>query len=341
MPLAKTRNWCSDGWSGVFLYKCQDMNVKNKLVVELSHIVEESIYMLKNYHWTRTGTGSKPMLVFMVDKDFYTGGMADRFKGAISAYAWCKQRNIPFRIRYVYPFELADYLEAAGYDWRLREGEYTTCLKDSRLMYGRGEYARRLVRLNLRKQLHFYGNYDNLSFINEKGGTAYTWSGLFKELFRPGEELETCLQERRADIGSPYVSAVYRFQNLLGDFQEYSFKSLDNECERENLIVKCIDSLQMLHQRHPDELILVTSDSETFMNRAKELDFVRLIPGKVVHIGSKSGESSSVYMKSFVDFYMLSESTKVYGIVAGQMYPSEFPMYAAKVNDIPFERILL
>lgn len=317
------------------------MNVKNKMMVELSHMVEESIYMLKHYTWTRTGQGARPMLVFMVDKDFYTGGMADRFKGAVSAYAWCRQRNIPFRIRYVHPFELADYLSPADYDWRLREGEFTTCLRDARLMYGRGEYARRLVRLDLDKQLHFYGNYDNLEFINQKGGTDYTWSGLFKELFRPGEELEACLKERREDIGAPYISAVYRFQNLLGDFQEYSFKSLEDDNEREALIVKCLDSLKMLHQKHPDELVLVTSDSETFMARARELDFVRLIPGKVVHIGSRAGESRSVYMKSFIDFYMLSESKKVYGICAGQMYPSEFPMYAAKVNDVPFERIYL
>lgn len=317
------------------------MNVKSKLLVELSHIIEESIYMLKNYRWKRNADGARPMLVFMVDRDFYTGGMADRFKGAVSAYAWCRQRNIPFRIRYVYPFELADFLEPASYDWRLGDGEYTTCIRDARLMYGRGEFARRLVRLKLKRQLHFYGNYDNLKYINETGGTDFTWGGLFKELFRPCRELEERLEQQRAAIGAPYVSAVFRFQNLLGDFREYSFKALEDADAREKLIAGCLESLEMLHKKHPEELILVTSDSASFMEKAAQLDYVRIIPGRVVHMGSNAGEEREVYMKSFVDFYMLSESRCVYGICIGQMYPSEFPMYAAKVNDIPFERIVI
>jgi hypothetical protein len=38
---------------------------------------------------------------------------------------------------------------------------------------------------------------------------------------------------------------------------------------------------------------------------------------------------------------MLSESTHVYYIGTSEMYPSEFPMYAARINDVPFERILI
>lgn len=317
------------------------MNVKNKLLVELSHVCEETIYMLRKYTWVREGAGARPMLVFMVDKDFYTGGMADRFKGVVSAYAWCRQRGIPFRIRYVYPFELADFLDPASYDWRLKEGEYTTCIRDARLMYGRGEYARRLLRLNLRKQLHFYGNYDNLNYINRTGGTDFTWGGLFKELFRPTRELEECLKRQREAIGTGYISAVFRFQNLLGDFSEYSFKALEDDKEKDTLVARCLESLDMLHRKHPDNLILVTSDSAGFLARAVRLDYVRIIPGKVVHMGSNAAEDHDVYMKSFVDFYMLSESERIYGICIGKMYPSEFPMYAAKVNDIPFERIII
>ena len=38
---------------------------------------------------------------------------------------------------------------------------------------------------------------------------------------------------------------------------------------------------------------------------------------------------------------MLSGSSKVYSLYTEEMYKSEFPMYAAKVEDIPFERIAL
>ena len=61
--------------------------------------------------------------------------MADRFKGAVSAYAYCKQRNIDFRIRYVFPFELSDYLYPSQYDWRLKKNEYTECIWQRYLIF--------------------------------------------------------------------------------------------------------------------------------------------------------------------------------------------------------------
>ena len=87
--------------------------------------------------------------------------------------------------------------------------------------------------------------------------------------------------------------------------------------------------------------MLVTSDSVTFLERVSSLDGVHVIPGKVVHVGSKGGEKYETYLKSFVDFYTLAGSEKIYGLATVEMYKSEFPMYAAKVNDIPFERIML
>ncbi len=47
-------------------------------------------------------------------------------------------------------------------------------------------------------------------------------------------------------------------------------------------------------------------------------------------------------MKPFIDFfYLISEAQKVFSIKNKDMYPSGFPQYAAKVNNIPFERIEL
>lgn len=46
-------------------------------------------------------------------------------------------------------------------------------------------------------------------------------------------------------------------------------------------------------------------------------------------------------LKSGLDFYMLSEAQKIYRIGTPYMYPSEFPVYAAKVHGIPFESITI
>ena len=300
-------------------------------------------YMLGHYKWKREFTPvTSPLMVFKVDDYFYSGGMADRFKGAVTAYAYCKQRNLDFRIRYVFPFELSDYLYPAQYDWRLRENEYTECMRDAKVMYARAELGRRLVRQKIgRRQLHFYGNYDNLAYINRTGGTDYTWGGLFKELFRPCEAIEDAVAFKTQEIGAPYVSAVFRFQNLLGDFKEYKYSTIEDETEREELIEKCLHGLEIIKENHLGMPILVTSDSGVFVRRASRVSGVHVVGGDRVHIGSNSSDNADTYLNSFVDFYMLAGSQKIYSIQVGKMYPTNFPVYAAKLNDIPFDRIWL
>ena len=91
--------------------------------------------------------------------------------------------------------------------------------------------------------------------------------------------------------------------------------------------------------------MLVTSDSVTFLKRAVQLEGVHIIPGTLTHIDGNKRQAVKdpfeVYLKSFVDFYMLTDARKIYRIGTPQMYPSEFPVYAAKVNGIPFESITI
>lgn len=309
----------------------------------MMNALKGNLYMLRHYSWKRDKkTPCRPMVVFNVTRDFYSGGMADRFKGAVTAYAYCRYHGIDFRIRYIYPFELSDYLSPASYDWRLRDGEYTECIRDARLMYARAEHGRRLMRRGKpRKQLHFYGNYDNLEHMNRRWGTDFRWGELYRELFRPGPRLEEALKRKREAIGSSYVSAVFRFQNLLGDFQEYSFTALEDEDRRKELMQTCIDGLLELQSRQPGKAVLVTSDSSSFVSAVSDLPGIHVIGGSRVHIGSSASEDSDAYLNSFIDFYMLAGSEHVYCLGTRLMYPSRFPEYAAKIHDIPFERIRL
>lgn len=321
------------------------MRSNSPFITETSHAIHEIYYMLRHYDWKKYGSAlRKPMLVFMVNnaKGFYVGGMVDRFKGMISTYAWCKQRNIDFRIRHIFPFELADYLDPSHYDWRLRENEFSTSIWDATLMRARGEYGRRLVKKKeIRKQIHYYGNRDFLDYINQTGGTNYTWGELFKELFQPGKELLELIKQKSREISKPYISAVFRFQNLLGDFEEYKFSTLNDENRREELIKKCLNGLIDLQEQYPEMSILVTSDSTTFVDRASELPGIYVIGGKRVHMGCTADAAYDTYLNSFADFYMLADSRRIFSLGTDEMYPTQFPMYAAKVNDIPFERILL
>lgn len=54
-----------------------------------------------------------------------------------------------------------------------------------------------------------------------------------------------------------------------------------------------------------------------------------------------SDNTNEAYLKSFLDFYLLSEAQKIYRIGTSYMYPSEFPIYAAKIHEIPFASITI
>lgn len=300
-------------------------------------------YMFKHYDFKRPVT-SVPgkMIVFNVDRDFYSGGMADRFKGAVTSYAYAKSKGYEFRIRYIYPFDLADYLSPALYDWRLRPGEYSRNFWKSKHMYARAEHGRRLMRQNPEKyQLHFYGNYDNLDYLNSCFGTDYKWGDLFGELFQPNAEMKTRIEDLKAQIGTSYISAVFRFQNLLGDFHEYKFSSIDDEQKRQSLINVCVDGLLALQERNKGIPILVTSDSSTFIQHISRIPGIYVVGGNRVHIGCDSTKDDDAYMNSFVDFFLLADSKAIFSLGTADMYSTQFPLYAAKINDIPFERIQL
>ena len=293
--------------------------------------------------------GGKPACIAMVDGEAYHGGLCDRFKGIISLYAYCKCSGLPFRIRYTYPFRLEDYLAPAAYDWTLHEGEYTDNPFYSRILYMRGEHlATRLLKLKPTRQVHFYTNRDLLDRINEtcrKGSAPFDWGELYRELFKPAPVLEERLRLMKEETGSDYYAAVFRFQNLLGDFHEYRYHSLADPAESERLILKCLDAIRRLKASCADIPLLVTADSVTFLKRAVQLEGVHIIPGTLTHIDGNKNQAIKnpfeVYLKSFVDFYMLIGAQKIYRIGTPQMYPSKFPVYAAKVNGIPFESITI
>ena len=315
-------------------------------IKEFIHCIKENLTELRYYSFLqesdRNKGNNKCMIICMVDGKFYQGGLCDRFKGIISAYAYCKQKNIPFRINYNYPFLLSDYLQSNQYDWSLRDRELRHSIWNSKILYMVGEYrGTRLLNLNTKKQVHFYCNRNLLDVINRAGNTSYNWGQLFKELFKPTPILQKNVQHLMQSNGKIYNAAVFRFQNLLGDFPEYDFKPLASRKEKDALIGKCIKSLKELKKQLGGDKMLVTSDSVTFLKQASLIEGVFTIPGRMVHIGCSEGASFEVYLKSFVDFFMLANSKSIYSLGTNFMYPSEFPLYASMVNNVPFKRILI
>ena len=61
--------------------------------------------------------------VVMVDGKMTHGGLTDRIRNILSVYCFCKEHKIPFRIFYIYPIRLEEFLIPNEYDWRITEDE--------------------------------------------------------------------------------------------------------------------------------------------------------------------------------------------------------------------------
>lgn len=299
------------------------------------HAKEDLIYSqyYKDYNASKP---KKKQIIFLVDGRTIHGGLADRFKGIISTYAYCKKHKIDFKLQYKYPFQLSDYFFPNKVDWQISEDEICYNPKFAHpIMVNTHQLDVRYHNLYLwlefhkTQQLHVYGNSD----------VAYDhFSELFNELFKPSSLLQQHVEDNIKAIGGKYISATFRFQQLLGDLIEGNYPVL-NDSDKQKLISKCQQQLDLLHKKYPNKTILVTADSNTFLASVKKMPYVYVIPGNVVHMDYISDASYTVYEKSFLDFLLIANADKVHLIYNRQMYKSGFPRLASKVHNKLYQEI--
>ena len=261
-------------------------------------------------------------------------------RGIASIYGYCKRRKIPFYLYHTYPFKMENYLCPNCYDWIIKEEQisynpeeaYPVILQLKSLPSKLHRlYLDRIVSKYPNRQIHIYTN----TLFDDK-----MYAVNFGELFKPVERLQAEVNRHIERIGTDYVAMVFRFQQLLGDFKEDGFPTLDLP-ERERLIEKCIEEVERIRsERHQDCKVLVTSDSTGFLERIKaKKEYVEIIPGRVVHVDFSEDCTYDVYLKSFVDMFVLSKAMKVYMLYTEQMYRSGFGKRAAAITGIPYEEI--
>ncbi len=300
------------------------------------HIEEEE---LEQYYVHSVGhyLYNNKTIIFMVDGRAVHGGLADRFKGIITAYGFSKKFHANFRIHYVFPFLLEDYLIPNKVDWRVGKDELIYNLKQSKPItvnnhrlqpIFHGIYVKR--KLEGISQLHFYGN--STFYYNH-------FSEYFNQLFQPSEQLQRDIDYHLRRLSKNYISVTFRFQQLLGDFIEKPHYIVLPEEQRERLIIDSSAIVEQLHLQYPGKTILVTSDSISFLNRIKVLDFVYVNDGNVVHMDYTSGASFATYEKSFLDFYLIANAETIHFAYNDLMYHSGFAALAARVYNHPYKEI--
>ena len=284
----------------------------------------------------------RKMVVYMIDGRTKHGGLADRLRGIISTYDVCKQLGYDFRIYFVHPFRLDDYLVPATFDWRVSEEELCYNPQDSSVVYcgSNGTHVELpFQRLYLKqrmqaatKQAHVYTN----AHLLQKGSH---FSELFHELFCPSTALQEALDSHSELYKGGFVSMTLRFQQLLGDFKEDNYMVLSSE-EQTVLIEKCIGKINELHEQMPHKKVLVTADSSRFLEEAsRRLSYIYVVHGKVAHMDWSENIPFEVNLKSFVDLIMISRAERAYLLQTGMMYNSGFPRRAAQVGNVPFKHI--
>ena len=286
--------------------------------------------------------GKKTVVLMVKNETTFCGGLSDRFRGITSVYQECKRQGLDFKIHFETP-NLIDYLEPNEYDWFFKDED--VCY-DTKRVYPctiltyyslddkkEPEVQRSILRWYLKKnyeQIHVYTNM-------RSGDDEY--SLLFHELFKPCKELQEQIDYHVKALGGEkqYNAMVFRFRQLLGDFKEGG--EILSEAEREPYINRCVAIVEKMHQQTPQGKMLVTSDSTTFLQRVSTLPYVYTIPGEVAHVGFTYDASKKTYMKSFVDYYVLSYAIRVTLVRDKKMYHSGFALRAAMLNNADYQEM--
>jgi hypothetical protein len=271
----------------------------------------------------------------MVDGKLLHGGLADRLYGIINAFAVCKIKNVPFKLHFVFPFDIRTFLIPNNYDWSIEKEDISYNILYSKVMV-RIQEEGWFNEIKFNKQVHFYCNTKRLDSINECFGTNYTYNELFNELFKPSDSFQIKINNiTNSILGNPYVGMHFRFRNSLGDFPERSHSALPepDKVKLLNLTCHAIESYVISGNK-----IFITADSQFFLNYiSHRFPNVYFIPGETILMDFEA--PLSVHEKSFLDFFLLGYANKIVSLYGQGLYLSGFSAFASQILNTEFESI--
>lgn len=286
----------------------------------------------KNYlHFPKKRCPGSISLV-VVDKWKKRPGFVDLLKGIVGCYYVSKLNDFDFKLKFTYPFYLDKYLVPNIVKWN----DYSK-ISNSLLQIKLSNYdAYQERKFKKEKQYHIY-NFVGLNILEKQNVENWedSWSKLYKELFRPSRLLEKRICELPF-VENSYISVHIRFLNSLEQNEpDYPLSALTDN-ERETLINKCFKSIERVKGLSSCNNVIVFSDSNTFLKKAKEKGYM-VLDGIVGHTSINNSED--IVLKMFIDLYAISRSSSAYGIVGTSLYNSVFPRYASLIGSKQFKRI--
>lgn len=330
----------SRGWEAGKLYR--NLHGKYKYVTIFAHIFKEAVYQrrhLKNKSKANPRIlAMRPTIINIHDGILRTGGLTDRLKGMCTLYNFAKKNNFDFRVFFSHPFTLQKYLVPNSYNWIIDERLISYDLNTTAIYTWENEkFVQNFFELNKYKtQLHVSCN---------SWECTKDYSKLFHELFKPSPYLYSKINEHLDNLrGSrKYISISLRFQNLLGEFAEGKSFSLSIENQK-ILIEQCLKKIDMIKNTHSDiDKVLITSDSNLFRDIASGkygYIYSYIIPEEIGHMDySQPGRGKE--LTAFIDMFLIANAKKAYQVRSSDMYNSDFPHMAARINNTPYEMVMI
>ncbi len=287
------------------------------------------------YRWSFQQIKRK-RLIMLIDGTDSHGGLVDRFKGLITGMALADTYGFEFVFVYHSPFLLSHYITCAPGSGYIQQEALTLHPLRTRLIRWKDKLpSREEVKNTLSNAAHDVLLYCNLDFISRfQDFHTKPWEGWFNENFAPAPHLVEKLQSY-SNAGT-FTAIHARFTSLLGDFSDTSHKELSPE-KRLALLEQCVKAVKQIYNTYGPRVFLF-SDSTLFLNRVKEtLPQIQQSIGEPKHVDSMYDDTD--FEKEFIDFFLLSAAGTVVSLRGNGLYPSDFPVYAARLNAgavIPF-----
>ncbi|WP_154855408.1 hypothetical protein [Cyclobacterium xiamenense] len=291
-----------------------------------------NLILLKKYNFT--GNAIPNSLVYHIDGSRLNMGLADRFRQVLGVYALAKKHNKIFKFKMTAPFDIEEYLEPRSYNWKIHDQFLSFNIFKTRLLYigyFSKIYTEKFVSKS-KKQVYLYSS-THFSWVSDFG---YSYKELFHELFKPSEKINQIVANYIAEYQG-WDTLHFRFIGLLGDFNERNVNIL-TEIEKYKLVAKCKKFVIEYLEKHKKNTF-VCSGSVTFLNEIKEMPGIITVPGTPKHLDFNVGIHDKDFHKEFLDFFLISQSDSILSVSTREMYRSDFPVFAAAINDVPFSRV--
>lgn len=283
---------------------------------------------------TEVKGGIKKGCVVVFDGNMYHGGLTDRLRGVLSAYEIARKKGMPFYLMWDNPFKIEDYLEPAGFDWRIGRTELLRNRKQTKMVV-----VDDLNRFQSRVRLHsaLRGDFEQIHlYTNSDSGLGH-YRELYNELFTPAPILRKEIDYHRLALGDRYWSVSFRFLGRLGDFNDWVPERL-TESQRKELIERGKNGIKWVLNQLPEGFkLLLASDSPRFLQEAGGIDErIYVVPGVVTHIDLDGESGKAGWLKTFVDQQLIMGAERVYRMMNEKTYPTGFPRFAAEVSGAEF-----